>query len=223
VSRLKDGFAAGDGGTRSSTNARYHHGDLHRALVDAAMTILHETQRWDFSLREVARRAGVSHNAPYGHFADKQALLAAVGIAGYAMLRDRMLAVSADAADAAGALDAIGQVYIAFGLRNPGLYRLMFGQELQADGVLRSDVREAANAARSVLQDVVMRGADDGSFAVDAADPTAIMVAVLSCWSVVHGFTLLAIDGLSRTEDAPDNERLAALVADRFRRGLIPR
>src|SRR5258705_11133800 len=56
----------------------YHHGDLRRALVNAAVSLLTKTQRWDFSLREVARSAGVSHNAPYSHFASKRELLAAV-------------------------------------------------------------------------------------------------------------------------------------------------
>ena len=64
----------------------YHHGDLRRAIVKAALEILKETRSLDFSLRELARRAGVSHNAPYKHFADKRELLAAVSAAGFEML-----------------------------------------------------------------------------------------------------------------------------------------
>jgi len=56
----------------------YHHGDLHRAIVNAALEVLSETQSTEFSLRELSRRAGVTHNAPYKHFADKRELLAAV-------------------------------------------------------------------------------------------------------------------------------------------------
>src|SRR5664279_5896837 len=68
----------------------YHHGDLRRAIVKAALEILHETQSLEFSLRDLARRAGVSHNAPYKHFADKRELLAAVSAAGFEMLTKRM-------------------------------------------------------------------------------------------------------------------------------------
>ena len=68
----------------------YHHGDLRRAIVKAALEILQETQSLEFSLRELARRAGVSHNAPYKHFADKRELLSAISAAGFEMLTKRM-------------------------------------------------------------------------------------------------------------------------------------
>lgn len=199
----------------------YHHGDLRQSLVDAATEILRETQRWDFSLREVARRAGVSHNAPYGHFADKSALLAAVGVAGYETLRHRMLAASADALDADAALTATGMAYIGFGLENPAYYRLMFGQELQSDGALPSDLMTAAEGSRAVLRDIVSRGAEDGSLDVDPDDALGLTSAVLACWAMVHGFTLLAIDGLAQLESSVDVEELATLTASRFRRGLV--
>ena len=74
----------------SSEERTYHHGDLRRSLINAALALVAEAQDWTFSLREVARRAGVSHNAPYNHFADKQELLAAVAEAGFLALRDKM-------------------------------------------------------------------------------------------------------------------------------------
>ena len=61
----------------------YHHGDLRRSLIDAGMALVTENQDWTFSLREIARRAGVSHNAPYNHFADADALLIAIAAAGF--------------------------------------------------------------------------------------------------------------------------------------------
>ena len=73
-----------------SDDRPYHHGDLRRAIVKAALEILHETQSLEFSLRELARRADVSHNAPYKHFADKRELLAAVSAAGFETLTKRM-------------------------------------------------------------------------------------------------------------------------------------
>src|SRR4051812_39417088 len=68
----------------------YHHGDLRRMMVKAALEILSESQNLEFSLRELARRADVSHNAPYKHFADKRDLLAAVSAAGFEILAERM-------------------------------------------------------------------------------------------------------------------------------------
>src|SRR6186713_1832035 len=79
----------------SAPERPYHHGDLRRAIVKAALDILSETQSLEFSLRELARRAGVSHNAPYKHFADKGELLAAVSAAGFESLTKRMANESA--------------------------------------------------------------------------------------------------------------------------------
>src|SRR5215210_3614807 len=73
---------------------RYHHGDLRRALIDTALTMVTEEGAWNFTLREVARRAGVSHAAPYNHFEDKSALLAEVAAIGFAALRQRMAAAA---------------------------------------------------------------------------------------------------------------------------------
>src|SRR5690349_19263411 len=74
---------------------RYHHGDLRRALVDAALALISEGELGTFSLREVARRAGVTPAAPYHHFKDKTALLAAVAEEGFEALRGRLEAALA--------------------------------------------------------------------------------------------------------------------------------
>src|SRR4051794_1371250 len=105
----------------------YHHGDLRRAIVKAAIEILHETQSLEFSLRELARRAGVSHNAPYKHFADKRELLAAVSAAGFEMLTKRMTREVADLANPRERLFAMLRAYVDHGVENPALYSLMFG------------------------------------------------------------------------------------------------
>jgi AcrR family transcriptional regulator len=117
--------------TTRSTNIRpYHHGDLRHALIDAAMALVTEEQDWTFSLREVARRAGVSHNAPYNHFGEKQDLLIAVAGAGFERLRERMAAAVAGIAAADKALLACGRAYLATALESPALYRLMLGPAL---------------------------------------------------------------------------------------------
>ena len=201
----------------------YHHGDLRRALVDAALALVAETGRWDLSLREVARRAGVSHNAPYAHFPDKAALLAAIGVRVFENLRAATTKAAAAAGSMEEALVAIGEAYIRFGLENVAQYRLMSGQNLSVDGRLPEPVRNAAEAARLVLRGIILRGAADGSFDVDPADEDEVAAAVVAAWSVVHGFTLLAIDGLAARETGLDPARLSTLTLQRFMRGLLRR
>src|SRR3982074_2759335 len=104
----------------------YHHGALRRAIVRAALAIRRETQSLEFSLRELARRAGVSHNAPYKHFADKRELLAAVSAAGVETLTKRMTTEIAGLDNAREQLFAMLRAYIAHGVENPALYNLMF-------------------------------------------------------------------------------------------------
>src|SRR5271154_1039786 len=90
--------------TKTAEPLAYHHGDLRRALIESAVALVTEKQDWTFSLREVARRAEVSHNAPYNHFADKRDLLAAVAVVGFAALGERIQAATSGIATARRAL-----------------------------------------------------------------------------------------------------------------------
>jgi len=206
----------------ASLDARsaYHHGDLRRALVDAALALVAEEQDWGFSLREVARRAGVSHNAPYNHFADKRDLLAAVAAAGFESLRARMLAAAADAGAAESALVAIGAAYVRFGTENPAHYRLMFGPALVTVGqCLPAALAEAAAGAKAVLEEAVLRGAREGRFAASPDDPAALDLAVLAAWSIVHGLTMLGIDGLAGCDaPSPIPDCVARVLLDGIRK-----
>ena len=119
----------------SRTNPQpYHHGDLRRVLIDTALQLVTEEQDWTFSLREVARRAGVSHHAPYNHFPEKQDLLGAVAVVGFERLRDGMLSAMAGIDAPEALVDVIGRTYVRLGLENPALYRLMFGPALADAG-----------------------------------------------------------------------------------------
>src|SRR4051794_27635084 len=111
----------------------YHHGDLQRALVDAAVALLAEGGAAAVTLREVARRAGVTHAAPYRHFADKAALLAAVAEEGFRALHDAVARAGAEAPDDPLArLAASGQAYLRFAMSHPAHYRVMFGPDVAA-------------------------------------------------------------------------------------------
>ncbi len=175
----------------------YHHGDLRRAIVAAALEILSETQSHDFSLRELARRAGVSHNAPYKHFAEKGDLLAAVSAAGFEALTKRMNVEAAKASQPRAQLFAVLRAYIRYGVENPALYRLMFGGYLSGPDDGRPEIeRAAAETARALLAGLIRDGALGKAIPDTPRNERKIAGAILACWSLVHGLTQLIADGL---------------------------
>ena len=175
----------------------YHHGDLRRAIVQAALEILRETQSVEFSLRELARRAGVSHNAPYKHFADKRELLAAVSAAGFETLTKRMTSAFAGLDNARERLFAMLRAYIDHGVENPALYSLMFGGYLGGPDRSRPAIELAeAEKAKALLAGVIVAGGLGRAIPPIPRNERKIAGAILACWSLVHGLTLLLADGL---------------------------
>jgi len=173
----------------------YHHGDLRRVIVRAALEILSETQSLDFSLRELARRAGVSHNAPYKHFADKRELLSAVSAAGFEMLTERMAREIGRHGNARDQLFAMLRAYIDHGVENPALYSLMFGGYLSGPSHARPAIELAeAEKTKALLAGVIAAGGLGR--AIPDTNKRKIAGAILACWSLVHGLTLLLADGL---------------------------
>lgn len=166
----------------------YHHGDLRRALVAAARALLEEAGPEALSLRDVARRVGVSHNAPYRHFPTKQALLAAVAAEGFATLSARMTALSvapgptAPPGPAAPPGLAGGfRCYLGFAREQPGLFRLMFeGTGKSADPALRTESEQAYDGLRRAVHRIA---------------PGADRAAVVATWAQLHGLALLVIAG----------------------------
>jgi AcrR family transcriptional regulator len=175
----------------------YHHGDLRRAIVTAALDILSETQSLEFSLRELARRAGVSHNAPYKHFADKRELLAAVSAAGFEALTKRAGAEISRVGNPRAQLFALLRTYIRYGVENPALYRLMFGGYLSGPDDGRPAIeRAAAEQTRILLAGVIRDGGLGRAIPDTVRNERKIAGAILACWSLVHGLTQLIADGL---------------------------
>ena len=168
----------------------YHHGDLRRALLDAALAIVDAEGAGALSMRAIARKAGVSHMAPYHHFADKSALVAAVAEEGFRALAQEMLNRGATCADEPKtALRESGIAYVVFAVTRPHLFRVMFGAEL-ADMSDYPALQAAASEAFGVLQGLVERSQEVGS--VRQADSQGIG---LTAWSLVHGLAMLIIDG----------------------------
>jgi AcrR family transcriptional regulator len=208
---------------RRTRGRSYHHGDLRRALIETALQLVTEEQDWTFSLREVARRAGVSQRAPYNHFPEKLDLLAAIAAVGFERLRERMVRASAGIDGAEALLVAIVRTYVRVGLENPALYRLMFGPALsEAGSVDRPTVARAAGAeARAVLEDVILRGARSALFAVSPDSADDVSLAALAVWSAAHGLTMFAIDRIPRADLSVDDmiDRLLRMVVTGLRQG----
>jgi AcrR family transcriptional regulator len=199
---------------KSQTHERpYHHGDLRHAIVKAALDILNETQSLEFSLRELARRASVSHNAPYKHFADKRELLAAVSAAGFEMLTKRMARKIASAGDPRAQMFAMSRAYIDHGVENPALYTLMFGSYLGGPERSRPALELAeAEKAKALLSGVIIAG---GLGRPIPDHESKIAGAILAWWSLVHGLTLLLADGLVGPK------KKSGALGDRLVQGLL--
>ncbi|NKJ73366.1 TetR family transcriptional regulator [Rhizobium leguminosarum bv. viciae] len=187
----------------SSTEQRpYHHGDLHRAIVDAALDVLSESQTTEFSLRELARRAGVSHNAPYKHFADKRELLGAVSAVGFELLAKRMAEATKELDSPRERLTAMARAYVCGGVNNPALYRLMFGGYLAGQDERRPAIeRTAAYNMKALIVGAISDGALGRPIADTEANTRMIDGAILVFWSQMHGLTLLLVDRLVGPSD----------------------
>jgi AcrR family transcriptional regulator len=180
----------------------YHHGDLREALLVAALDILEEgVDPKALTLREAARRAGVSAMAPYRHFADKDALLAGVAMIGFKRLA-AALAEADSNPDPREALLRQGVTYVTFAGDNPALFRLMFGQ---ASPERSPEFAETAFVSYKILADRV------GSL----VPPNRAGEWTLLCWSTVHGLAMLALDGRLALNPEPP-----AVLAERMLRLL---
>ena len=160
-----------------STSSSYHHGDLRPAILKAAAKLLEKQGLAELSLREIARRAGVSHAAPYRHFPDRQSLLAALAAEGFAKLGE----AQREAAARAG-LRGMGEAYVRFALEHPQRFRLMFGGQLRI-------------ARHAALREIATRVFDGLAGAFAAQIPgRAGHDASIAAWSLVHGLALLMIE-----------------------------
>lgn len=177
----------------------YHHGELRSALLLAATALLAEGGLASISLREVARRAGVSHNAPYRHFADRDSLLAALATIGFVQLGQEM-------DQQHGGLAELGQCYVHFALTQPGYFALMFSVSL--DKRRYPGLQQASAALHARLTAAVQVAAPQHS------QP----ITVLAAWSLVHGLAhLLQEQQLSETLGTGLNvEALAEQVTQLF-------
>lgn len=215
----------GEGLLSDSSSAPYHHGDLRRALLEAGVALARAGGPEAVALRAATRAAGVSPNAAYRHFEDRDALLAAVSLAAQARVAAAMedelrrCPATGDArTDALGALRAVGTGYLRFATAEPGLFRAAF--------TVSSDLRNATSEAGrgpggrtpfQLLGDALDAMVDAGALA--AADrPGADLLA----WAAVHGLATLLLTGPLRTLDEPTVAAVSTRLLDLVQRGLAP-
>jgi AcrR family transcriptional regulator len=159
---------------------------LREALLEAAARLIADVGPAGFTLREVARQAGVSHNAPYRHFKDKDALLAAVAAQGFRELNDAMVEAAESQPTALDRLKRSGFAYVSFALRRPEHFTVMF--ETPAAEAGDPECAEAAGQAFSTLVKFMEASQNAGQLPPGDSLPRALVA-----WSLVHGIAKLAI------------------------------
>jgi AcrR family transcriptional regulator len=186
---------------RASNDARpYHHGDLPRALLDAAVQAILEVGPAAVSLRDLARRTGVSHAAPAHHFGDKAGLLTAVATDGFR----RLAATLRDTYQATGSFLEVGVAYVGFAVTHRAHFEVMFRPELY-----RTDDPElvrAREAARALLY-------PPAAEAATSPDAGGDVRAGIAAWSLVHGLATLWLNKNLPPQLGDDPEQIAREVA----------
>jgi AcrR family transcriptional regulator len=194
----------------------YHHGNLRRALLDEALTTIRDGGVESLTLRAVGARLGVSRSALYRHFADKRALVSAVGAEGFRLFRTQLTAAWERAGRGRAGFEAMGIAYVQFAVTNPSHYRVMFGGFLDPNGS-DPDLLNEASRTFHVLVDSLAEQQRDGL--VRQGDPRQLARFV---WAVVHGVATLAIDGQLETMKASPDE-LARFAVEQLRTGIARR
>jgi len=168
----------------------YHHGDLHNALLEAVAELVEESGSAAVSLREVARRAGVSHSAPAHHFGDKEGMLAAFSTKGFIILGEAMLEARSSAAhsNALERMGAVGASYVTFALEHRPYFEVMFKSDVHKD--IFEELHTEADRTFAVLMEAVGDlAAEKGLQAVDQR------IVAMYFWSLAHGLASIASDG----------------------------
>ena len=164
----------------------YHHGDLRRGLLDAALAIIEEDGVAAVTIRALARRLGVSHAAPAHHFPDRGALLVAVATEGFAAFADALEQAAAGEREPRARFRALGRAYLRFAADHPAHLRLMFGRGLESV-VPSSALLDEGHRAYAALTAAVAALAPRSSVPIDER--------AFAAWALVHGMAVLWIDG----------------------------
>ena len=184
----------------------YHHPNLREDLLRAAIRLIAEVGPTAFTLREVARRAGVSHNAPYRHFRDRDDLMAAVAAQGFRELTQAMVEAAAAQSDTLERLKRAGLGYVTFAIRRPEHFTVMFDAP-QTTKRKHPESVEAAEQAFDTLLGLVKGCQDAGRLPSGDSHQMALLA-----WTMVHGIAKLAITGRLPFQSANEVHKFAEFV-----------
>ncbi len=195
----------------------YHHGDLRNGLIQAGLELLEEGSALELDLRKVARRAGVSHGAPYRHFADKQALLAAIIEEGFRLLaREIREGQQGQPDEPFEQLLGVARAYVHFAQAHPWLMREMFiGLAIGREN--HEGAHRASKEVYRIYTAVIGRGQEQGKL---VAGDLGVLAGVF--WSALHGLAILIIEKqLSSYADGPEGtERVTRYTIEVLYHGL---
>jgi AcrR family transcriptional regulator len=168
----------------------YHHGDLRAALLDETLRAVEEGGLDKLSLRQLAQRVGVSRGAPYHHFPNKEALVAAAVAEGFARVHRRVELAQAEATDPWNALGRMGTEYVTFALEYPQLYKMMFGTSM-VDKTEHPELHEVSSGFYEHLRTTIA-----ACVATGEARSKDVNLLSFQTWAGVHGVASLLVDGM---------------------------
>jgi len=190
-----------------SRKRTYHHDNLRQKIIDEALLSIKQKNIVSLSLRNIARCLGISHNAPYRHFSDKESLLVEIATIGFTQLHQVLQKASDNSAlDARQRLENIGVAYIEYAISNQTYYQVMFSdRQLICDKY--PELAQISQAAFAVLLNAIKAGQDSHIF---IAGNTLQLARI--CWSTTHGVSTLAINnqfGLANNLELLDLAKIA--------------
>lgn len=189
----------------------YHHGDLRRALLDECRVVLDDIGPTALTLRNLAKRIGVSHAAAYRHFRDKEHLLAAMSVQGFADLAARSEAATSKTDLTLGKLAAAGTAYVSFAEAHPELFKLMFSREMSH----HEAVATAAHDAYGVLEALITVAQREGLVRDEDSEVMSLLL-----FTHIHGLARLVVDRTMPRRDFAATPILANQLAAILFRGI---
>ena len=188
---------------------KYHHGNLKSALLKAAFKLIEKAGVERFTLREVARKAGVSHNAPYRHFPSKESLFATLATESFRQLHQTLRATMDEFAEPATRLHGAAIAYLRFALKNPSRFNVMFHSTFDREA--HPEYVAAYTGLLALLAELIEQHRD-------LATPTETAGELV--WASIHGIAELGLAGRLRHGSQPELERLAGSATSALLAGM---